>query len=716
MRIRSFSLANTSLVSLMLLLGLGGAQRAVAQLSPLGPGAAKEVTTNDSTLPLVYSVENSGATSVTPAFPSFANLPIIRPLPDPFRYISTGVRDTSFAGWEQHRNEILNGFENYMVGPKPDCHDCTITASFAYTSGSTTKGTLTVNVTRNVNGTNLTTTLTSAVTLPAGTPPANGWPFVMSVDGSGYNSAFPSASVATIPFTTGQVTSSDKPSATDGFYKLYPTLCSNQCSTSLPAITGTLNNGNSGQFAAWAWGISRLLDGIQIAAAQASNPLPVSVAHSAITGCSYAGKIALYGGVMDERIALTASEENGGGGVGSWRYEWNANAEVSPGTGTSSAAGGTGSVEDIDTTDPHWWSGSLLLSQFGGPNVYKLPIDLHEVASLVAPRALIESGNVEYYWLASESNYVSARAVQQVYNTLGIGDRFGFIVNGAHSHCSPSTAETAAVASFVNRYVLNQSGVNTDVEIYPNGPGQPTTPPSTSTATNPPNSYPVYFPTMDYKRWTSWWGTDDAEFANDWNTGANTDLSFNNPVTISTGDTIQAGYAIQMAAANHPAATVKLPNASVYTDVNCSDGSSYTLWVPLYKTYGTGPSYAIAAGDNSWYPSADATNAASFEGSISGTGGAAGTNGKTVVSTWNFNYAGSTINPGCANGLPGTAGRAYLTVLGVATSNGTAAGRGFITTDTTQSPIVVKFHLKDATTGKGGAWSPQIVVNQLPVS
>ena len=96
MRIRLFSLAKASLVSLMMLLGLGTAHRAVAQLNPnlpVGSAKSNEITTNDSFLPLVYSQENSGATpgsiegiSVSygsPAWPSFANLPIIRPFIGP---------------------------------------------------------------------------------------------------------------------------------------------------------------------------------------------------------------------------------------------------------------------------------------------------------------------------------------------------------------------------------------------------------------------------------------------------------------------------------------------------------------------------------------------------------------------------------------------------------------------------------------------------------
>jgi len=687
MRTNPFSLAKAFVVSLMLLLGLGAALTAVAQINPNPPGKSSEITTNDAFLPLVYSFENTGTGYPSPSFPPFANLPIIRPLPDPFVYLSNGQRDTTYAGWEQHRAEILAAFENYMVGPKPDCSDCTITAS--YTTTSANHYTLTVNIARSGQ---TTLKMTSAIVLPAGTPPANGWPYVIGIDsatGSMPASIFPN--VATVVFTSSQITTSSNNNATganpDPFYKLYADLklCVFNC-TSLPS-NGTSYNGTAGQFAAWAWGISRLIDGIQIVATQTTNPLPLDTTHSAITGCSYAGKIALYGGALDERIALTIPEESGGGGIPNWRYSYNVDAEYTLGSHD-------GSVEDVDTTDHHWWAAGIMQYQFSGPDVYKLPIDLHEVAAMVAPRALVETGNTNSYWLGNESNYISARAIQQVYNTLGIGDRFGFIVDGNHGHCAPPSTETAAVGRFVNRYLLGQSGVNTDVEIYPSG--QPTD--GYGTSQNPKHYYPVNFTTMDYQRWYSWWGTGNPLFPNSWNTGGTTDLSFNNPVTINSGDTVEAGYAIQMSAANHPAATVKLNNANIQTDVSCSDGSSYTLYIPLAKE-----TYTIPASDNTWYPSSDPTNSATYQGS-------------TTVTPQKLSL-GSTINPGCSNGLPGQATRTYLVALGAQdNSNGDPAGPGFVTTDTTLSPLVVQFHLADTTTGGGGGWGPAITVNQLPAN
>lgn len=78
----------------------------VLLVSVMAQGAfAQENTSGDSSVPLVYELENTGASYAAPVFPSFDQLPIIRPLPDPFRF-ADGTRDTSFANWERRRNEI----------------------------------------------------------------------------------------------------------------------------------------------------------------------------------------------------------------------------------------------------------------------------------------------------------------------------------------------------------------------------------------------------------------------------------------------------------------------------------------------------------------------------------------------------------------------------------------------------------------------------------
>jgi hypothetical protein len=634
----NFSLAQTALLLMLVLLMSSVAVAAFAQ----------DNTSGDASLPLVYSVENTGANFAAPNFPSFAQLPIIRPLPDPFQFVD-GTRDTSFASWERRRNEIKAAIEKYEIGPKPDCSDCTIKATYAPAAAGQSAGSLQVVVTR--NGKSL--TLNERVWLPQGMgsgpfpvliPMSLAFPpfFVPPVPNyaSLPKSVFASRPVATIDFFHNDVTAFSffgvGSHANDPFYQLYPELCSGKC-------TGT---STSGQYAAWAWGVSRLIDGILVAAKQSPNPLPIDVNHILVTGCSYAGKMALFAGAFDERVALTIAQENGGGGSPAWRV-----------TDTIEAGGAS---EDVLRTDYNWFAGQM--HQFNAPNVYKLPVDHHELMAMVAPRALLETGNTDFYWLSNRSNYISARATQKVYNAFGIGDRFGFYIDGGHNHCATLPAEAPAVAAYVDKFLLGNTAANTDVEVFP---------------TNPPLTFD--YTKLDYSRWTAWWGTGDPKFPNDWNPGdGQLVMSMARPLNINSGDTVLAGYDLFLDN-NHPPATVSLAGGNVQTDISCPDGSSYTLEVSLPSQ-----SYSIAAGDNSWFPSPNQKSPLVYQGSATATG--------------------------CTGGV---AKSSYLSALGQGPSF-TFAGPGFPTTDTTD-PLNVRFHCDvSGDNGPGGSWSPTVTVDYQP--
>ena len=610
---------------------------------------AQENTSADSILPLVYDTENTGAAFTPPTFPDFAHLPIIRPLPDPFLF-ADGTRDTSFANWERRRNEIKAAVEKYEIGTKPDCHDCTITATYTPAAAGAKNGTLQVVVSRKGK----TVTLNERVWLPTGMgsgpfpvliPMSLAFPpfFVPGVPnyGSLPASVFSSRPIATIDYFHNDVTaysfSSPSNHTNDPFYQMYPELCAGVC-------TG---GSNSGQYAAWAWGVSRLIDGIIIATHQATNPLPIDVKHILVTGCSYAGKMALFSGALDERVALTIAQESGGGGAPAWRVT----DEVEAG----------GASEDIQRTDYNWFAGQM--KQFSGVNRYKLPSDHHELMAMVAPRALLETGNTDFYWLSNRSNYVSARATQRIYNTLGIGDRFGFYIDGNHNHCATRPEEAPAISAYVDKFLLDKADVNTDVEVFP---------------TNPPLTYD--YSTLDYARWTAWWGSDNPKFPDNWNPGDGTlVMQMNRPLNINLGDNVLAGYDLFMDNA-HPAANVSVLGGVVSTDVSCPDGSSYSLEVPVPNQ-----SYAIPAADNDWFPSPVQKSPLVWQGSVA--------NSSTLA---------------CTGGVAKTS---YFSVLGSGQPRFQFGGPGFLSTDTTD-PLNVRFHCTDGSVnGAGGSWSPTVTLN-----
>jgi fibronectin type 3 domain-containing protein len=425
----------------------------VSALNDYGESAdsLQRSTTPFPTPALVYPVEFTGTNFPAPPLPTLGNLPVIQPLPDPFAWANdplntNATRSTSFYDWAHHRAEIKAQVENYEIGTKPFVDQTNIFASYSGT-------TLTVRVTNIVAGVPKTLTLTCAVSLPAGSGPFPAIIGMNSPNGSVNSSLL--ASVAKVTFSHNQVTVYGNPQNTDPFFQLYP----------------GQNTSNTGQYAAWAWGVSRIIDGLYklngaLGAAQ------IDLNHIGVTGCSYAGKMALFAGAFDERIALTIPQESGGGGVNSWRYN-----HTEPG----------GTVEDIDNTDYNWFMDSL--HNFAGDNVSRLPEDHHMLCAMVAPRALFATGNPDYTWLGNPSCYVSCRAVERIYGTFGISDRFGFNIIGGHSHCATTSGIDSEMGAFINKFLLGQTNVNTLIRDYPGS-----------------------YSSINYSSWTAWWGTTNAVF------------------------------------------------------------------------------------------------------------------------------------------------------------------------------------------------------------
>ena len=138
------------------------------------------------------------------------------------------------------------------------------------------------------------------------------------------SSDFTSRGIVGVTYSESQVSTYGSPSNTDPYHTLYPAF--------------TVDN--TGQYSAWAWGVSRIIDGLTLV----TNTLPIDLNHICVTGCSYAGKLALFAGAFDERVALTIAQESGGGGATSWRY-----SHTEP----------AGSVEDIDNTDYNWFANPM---------------------------------------------------------------------------------------------------------------------------------------------------------------------------------------------------------------------------------------------------------------------------------------------------------------------------------------------------------------------
>ena len=356
----------------------------------------------------VYSVENTGAKFKAPQMPTIEKLPVIRDLPDALK----GVK--GFSDWSKRRSDIAHMIQHYGIGTKPAVKPEQVKARM---SGDT----LIVDVT--VGGETL--TLSSEIRYPkVGQPP-----YALMIGTSMLSlprQLFEDRPIATMNFREKQVNDYGQfgqhhERGQHNFDRLYPQLKDN------------------GAYSEWAWGLSRLIDGLQQLGPEVTK---IDVKHIGVSGCSYAGKMALYCGAFDERVALTIAQEPGGGGAASWRKSHELTKEGK-------------NLEDLDKTDYHWFMESQK-ENFHGDSVYQLPYDQHELCALVCPRALLLLGNPDYEWLADPSMLVSAQAAKKVWERFGIGDRMDWSIVGGHGHCQLPERQFPEVQAFIDRFLLER--------------------------------------------------------------------------------------------------------------------------------------------------------------------------------------------------------------------------------------------------------------------
>src|SRR5690606_15416252 len=168
----------------------------------------------------------------------------------------------------------------------------------------------------------------------------------------------------------------------------------------------------------------RLLDLLE------AKPDVIDPKHVAVTGCSRYGKGAFVAGALDNRIALTIPVESGLGGTVGLRL-----VEV-----LDSYSGSEWPYHAISYVR---WLSEKALGQFTtgnsavADNTDKLPVDMHEMMGLIAPRGLyiVDNPSTMYNALDRNSAWVTAKVGQMIFEALGVGDHMAY-EGASGGHCS----------------------------------------------------------------------------------------------------------------------------------------------------------------------------------------------------------------------------------------------------------------------------------------